>query len=84
MRRKRKLTLKVLEARMQDILNEPTSEDLERLRQFEEHIINEQARAIFEQEPHGKWRLDRESRKNEVAKILAEWNNTADDIQENE
>lgn len=70
-RKPKKLTRKILEARMRDILNAPTPEDLERLQQTEKRAFEEYMRRA--QQQNGTWMLDGESRKKEVAKQLAEW-----------
>ena len=75
-RKPKKLTKKVLEARMQDIMNEPTPEDEVRFEQMKERVYTEYLRREKAKTPQvgGTWILDGESRKKEVAKQLAEWN----------
>jgi len=73
-RRKIKLTRKVLEARMQDLLNEPTPLDDERMQQIIDRAYEEYMRREQSKTPDF-WLLDGESRKKEVAKQLAEWDN---------
>lgn len=72
-RKPKKLTRKILEARMQDILNAPTPEDEERFQRTKERVYAECLRRG--QQLKGSWMLDGESRKKEVAKQLAEWDN---------
>lgn len=72
-RKPKKLTRKILEARMQDILNAPTPDDEERLKQIEKRAFEEYMRRG--QHLNGTWMLDGESRRKEVAKQLAEWVN---------
>lgn len=60
-RKPKKLTRKILEARIQDIMNAPTPEDEERLQRMKERVFAECLRRG--PQLNGTWMLDGESRK---------------------